>query len=100
MNKILFFFDVIGSGIFYIIDALRFYIFKSFYSRDFVFKGKINNVIHILGNGPSLKDSLDIIKEGDDIAMVNFSPLTDIFFKYKPEMLILSDMFFFYKIRR
>ena len=50
------------------------------WSKDFVFSGRRDVTIHVLGNGPSLKDSLKLINKKDDVIMVNFAMLTDLFF--------------------
>lgn len=64
-------------------------------SKDFVFSGTRNATIHVLGNGPSLNKSLSLIKNNDYVLMVNFSILTDLFFKLKPRYLCLADPGFF-----
>ena len=76
--------------------ALRKYL--KYGAKDFVYSGKINAVAHVLGNGPSLRASLHLIKKEDRIIMVNFSVLTDLFFELKPRYLCLADPSFFEKI--
>jgi len=66
-------------------------------AKDFVFSEKKDAIAHVLGNGPSLESSLHLIKGEDDIIMVNFSVLTDLFFKLKPTYLCLADPEFFVK---
>ena len=53
--------------------------------------------MHVLGNGPSLNDSLKLINEKDDVMMVNFAILTDLFFQMRPSYLCLADPAFFGK---
>ena len=57
---------------------------------------KLDTKIHILANGPSLKDNLKIInKKTDQIVMVNYSILTEFFEEYKPKFIVLADPKFF-----
>lgn len=64
-------------------------------SKDFRFTGMQSATVHVLGNGPSLEQSLPKIGEKDDVIMVNFSVLTDLFIKLKPNYLCLADPKFF-----
>ena len=63
------------------------------------YKKRITNAIkkiHILGNGPSLKSTINKIDlENDEVLMVNFSPNTEMFFKLKPKFFALADPAFF-----
>ena len=69
------------------------------FSSEFVYSKGANNekIIHVLGNGPSLNKSLKMIKDEDDVIMVNYSPLSSVFFSIKPKYLCLSDHSFFEK---
>lgn len=64
-------------------------------SKDFRFSGIQGATVHVLGNGPSLKQSLVKIGDKDDVIMVNFSVLTDLFTNLKPNYLCLADPDFF-----
>lgn len=64
-------------------------------SKDFVFSGINGRKIHVLGNGPSLSGSLHLIEEEEDVVMVNYSVLTDLFFKLKPLYFCLADPAYF-----
>lgn len=65
------------------------------YSKDFIFNGKIERAIHVLGNGPSLDQSLYLIKDSDDVIMVNWSVTTELFIKLKPKFFCIADPAFF-----
>ena len=67
------------------------------WSKDFVFSGRRDVAVHVLGNGPSLNDSLKLINKTDDVIMVNFAMLTDLFFELKPRYLCLADPILFEK---
>lgn len=60
---------------------------------------RINGRIHVLGNGPSLKDDypalLSDLSESDSIMVVNSFACTDYFEKLKPQYYILVDPAFF-----
>ena len=73
--------------------AIRGYIRKP--TRDFVLDKAHGGSIHILGNGPSLSKSIGRIEESDDVMMVNYAILTDLFFELKPRYLCLADPSFF-----
>ena len=80
----------------FIFKAVLFY--SCGFSKDFVFKGYNTKRVHVLGNGPSLSKSLNIINTDlDDIIMVNYSPLSDIFWELKPKFLCLLDPVYFNK---
>jgi len=64
-------------------------------ASNFIFQGIGDKTIHVLGNGPSLRKSLDLIGPNDDVMMVNFAILTDLFFELKPRFLSLADPYFF-----
>lgn len=66
-------------------------------SKEFVFSETQDATIHVLGNGPSLSESLDLINKADDVIMVNDSILTDLFFELKPRYLCLADPVYFEK---
>jgi len=80
----------------YIRKALRKHL-KHGLSKDFQFRGIKKQTIHILGNGPSLVKSLNLIREGDAVVMVNYSVLTELFQQLKPNYLCLADPGFFQK---
>lgn len=71
--------------------------YRKHWSKDFVFSGRRDVTIHVLGNGPSLNGSLHLIKKEDRMTMVNFAVLTDLFFQLKPSYLCLADPAFFEK---
>ncbi len=53
-------------------------------SKDFIYKDTSSKRVHVLGNGPSLDDSIHLVQDNDDVVMVNFSATTDLFLKLKP----------------
>ena len=66
-------------------------------SKDLVFSGVNDAFIHVLGNGPSLSDSIELISKGDDVIMVNDSLLTELFFELEPRYLCFADPVYFEK---
>lgn len=75
---------------------LSFTIKKSIFTNVFDFKGKTVGTLHVLGNGPSLTDTISLIDKGRDIViMVNFSPLTPAFFELQPKLLCWADPYLF-----
>ena len=66
-------------------------------SKDFVFSGANDTIVHVLGNGPSLSDSIELISKADDVIMVNDSLLTELFFELEPRYLCLADPVYFKK---
>lgn len=79
----------------YVRKALKTYSKKC--SKDFIYKETNIKRVHILGNGPSLDDSIHLVQDNDDVVMVNFSATTDLFLKLKPKYLCLADPSFFEK---
>lgn len=65
--------------------------------RNYLISEPQNNLIRIIGNGPSLADVAPELKAVPEIdyCMVNFSPLSDLFFRIKPKYYILTDDAFF-----
>lgn len=65
--------------------------------RNFLLSGKRDNILRILGNGPSLAEATSrmIVDPSIDYCMVNFSPLSELFFRVQPKYYMMADDGFF-----
>lgn len=66
------------------------------FGRLIIVKEKNEKIVHILANGPSLEENINLIQMGTDlIGMVNDAIFTEIFFRKKPHYLFWADPEYF-----
>jgi len=64
---------------------------------NYIKKQERTNGVAILGNGPSLKNFDPESQQNTDYCVVNFAPLSDLFFAVRPRFYVLIDTAFFEK---
>ncbi len=96
--------EIIKKSIFSCFELLRWGMYRLYHERyrSYIIKKTRPRPILILGNGPSLKFMLDKFNDSEnyDYCMVNFSPLSSLFFKLKPRFYVLADGAFFSSLHK